>query len=62
MKKVLSMSLTTIGLCIGANAGDYTMTPNGGYVGGSSYNMAPDGSYQSGSSSIMAPNGQYIGR
>ena len=62
MKKIVSMSLISIGLCLGANASDYTMTPNGGYVSGSSYHMAPDGSYQSGSSSTLAPNGQYIGR
>lgn len=62
MKKVLSMSLISIGLCLGANASDYTMTPDGNYVGGSTYLMTPDGSYQSGSSSILAPNGEYIGR
>ena len=65
MKKVLSMSIISIGLCLGANASDYTMTdqtPDGSYVGGGSYHLAPDGSYQSGSSSILAPNGKYIGR
>lgn len=78
MKKIVSMSLISIGLCLGthANASDYTMTPDGNYVkgstytmtpdgnyvGGSTYNMAPDGSYKSGNSSTLAPNGQYIGR
>ena len=34
------MSIISIGLCLSANADDYTMTP--------------DGSYQSGNSSVMA--------
>ena len=32
MKKVLSMSLISIVLCLSANASDYTMVPNGNYV------------------------------
>lgn len=42
-EKIVSMSLISISLCLGANASDYTMTPDGNYVGGSTYNMAPDG-------------------
>ena len=65
MKKVLSMSLISIGLCLGANASDYTMTPNGNYVKGSTYNsgststMTPDGGYVGGKSYHMAPDGSY---
>jgi hypothetical protein len=59
MKKVLSMSIISIGLCLSANAGDYTMTPNGNYVSGSTYTMTPDGKYVGGSTYNMAPDGSY---
>ena len=59
MRKVLSMSLISIGLCLGANASDYTMTPNGDYVSGGSYTMTPDGNYVGGSTYNMAPDGSY---
>lgn len=55
MKKIVSKSLISIGLCLGANASDYTMTPDGNYVGGSTYSMTPDGSYVGGSTYNMAP-------
>ena len=42
-------------------AGDYTMTPDGSYVGGDSYTMAPDGSYVGGNDSTMTPDGSYVG-
>jgi hypothetical protein len=51
---------------------EYTMTPDGNYVSGSTYSMTPDGKYVGGSSysmtpnggsgSQLMPNGQYIGR
>ena len=28
-----------------AQAGDYSLTPDGSYVGGSSYSLTPDGTY-----------------
>ena len=59
MRKVLSMSLISIGLCLSANASDQTMTPNGDYVSGSTYTMTPDGNYVGSSTYNMAPDGSY---
>ena len=42
-------------------AGGYTMTPDGGYVGGDSYQMTPDGGYVGGDSYQMTPDGGYVG-
>jgi hypothetical protein len=44
-----------------ALAEDYTMTPDGSYVGGDSYNMTPDGSYVGGDSYNMTPDGSFVG-
>ena len=43
-------------------AGDYTLTPDGNYVGGDSYSLAPDGNYVGGDSYSLAPDGNYVGR
>ena len=59
MEKILSICVLSILLGSSAIASDYTMTPDGGYIGGNSFHMAPDGSYQSGSSSSMMPDGTY---
>ncbi len=49
MKKLLLLAVLAVALfsSIGL-AGDYTMTPDGGYVGGNDYTMTPDGGYVGG--------------
>jgi hypothetical protein len=57
----LIIFITSVFLTFPAFAGDYTMAPDGSYVGGDSYTMAPDGSYVGGDSATMAPDGSYVG-
>ena len=57
----IAITLITLAFATTAIAGDYTMAPDGSYVGGNSNNMAPDGSYVGGNSNNMAPDGSYVG-
>lgn len=62
MKKLLLLAVLTVALfsSIGL-AGDYTMAPDGTYVGGDSYTMAPVGTYVGGEDYTMTPDGGYVG-
>jgi hypothetical protein len=42
-------------------ASEYTMAPDGSYVGGDTWLMAPDGTYVGGETWTMAPDGTYVG-
>ncbi len=48
-------------LSTAAIADDYTMAPDGSYVGGDEYTMTPDGTYVGGDHYTMTPDGTYVG-
>lgn len=61
MKKLLLAVLTVALFSSIGLAGDYTMAPDGTYVGGDSYTMAPVGTYVGGEDYTMTPDGGYVG-
>lgn len=60
MKKIITLIAITLALT-GTTASALTMTPDGGYVSGSTFTMTPDGSYVGGTGFEMTPNGSYVG-
>ena len=60
-KKILTTLVVILSMSNGLFAGEYTLAPDGTYVGGSTFNMAPDGSFVGGSGSTLAPDGTYVG-
>ena len=60
---IYSFGLSMILAIAAGNAGaqEYTMTPDGSFVGGDSYTMTPDGSYVGGDSFTLTPDGTYVG-
>jgi len=55
--------LSSTGISFGQTlyGGDYTRTPDGGYVGGDSYTRTPSGGYVGGDSYTRTPSGGYVG-
>ena len=61
----LKVKLTLIAICVllssTALGDEYTLAPDGTYVGGDTYTLAPDGTYVGGDNYALAPDGTYVG-
>jgi hypothetical protein len=61
MKKVFCIYFILFSSYYSISYAQYTLAPDGSYVGSDSYSLAPDGSYVGGDSYSLTPDGSYQG-
>ena len=61
MKKVFCIYFILFSSYYSISYAQYTLAPDGSYVGSDSYSLSPDGSYVGGDSYSLAPDGSYVG-
>ena len=61
MKKIFCICFILSLSCYSISYAQYTLAPDGSYVGGDSFSLTPDGSYVGGDSFSLTPDGSYVG-
>ena len=61
MKKVFCIYFILFSSYYSISYAQYTLAPDGSYVGSDSYSLSPDGSYVGGDSYSLTPDGSYEG-
>jgi hypothetical protein len=61
IKTILILLLVITAPALAFADSDYTLAPDGTYVGGNESTLAPNGTYVGGNQATLAPNGSYVG-